>query len=194
MLNLVADKKKRRIVARVGSKPVVIPAGVDVNLESGNRMLVKGPKGVLTKDFHPEMVIQVEESSIVIKRSSDHPKTLALHGLTRALVNNMIVGVTEGYAKALDLVGMGYRVQQSGLGVVLQVGFSHPVEVEPPDGINVFVESPTHILVTGCDKQQVGQFAATLRKIRPPDAYKGKGIRYTDEIVRVKPGKTAGRT
>mgnify|MGYP001418298644 CR=1 FL=1 len=193
MLNLVADKKKRQIVARVGSKPVVIPAGVDVTLQPDNRVSVKGPKGILTENFHPEMVIQIEESNIVIKRFSDHPKVLALHGLTRALVNNMVVGVSEGYEKTLDLVGMGYRAQQAGLGVVLQLGFSHPVEVEPPDGINVSVESPTHIVVTGCDKQQVGQFSATLRKIRPPDAYKGKGIRYTGEVVRLKQGKTAGR-
>lgn len=193
MLNLVTGKTKRRIVARIGSKPVLIPNGVDVNLDRGNTVSVKGPKGILTQNFHPKMVIQIEESSIVIKRPSDHPSILALHGLTRALLNNMVIGVSEGYEKALDLVGMGYRVQQSGSGIVLQLGFSHPVEIDPPEGINVMVESPTHLFITGCDKQQVGQFAATLRKIRPPDAYKGKGIRYTGEIVRLKPGKTAGR-
>ena len=193
MLNMVTDKTKRRIVARVGSKPIVIPSGVDVNLEPDNRVAVKGPKGELTENFRPEIGIQLEESNIVVKRFSDHPKILALHGLTRALLNNMVKGVSEGYEKTLDLVGMGYRAQQSGSGIVLQVGFSHPVEVEPPEGITVLVESPTHLVITGCDKQQVGQFSATLRKIRPPDAYKGKGIRYTDEIVRLKPGKTAGR-
>ena len=193
MLDLVADKTKRRIVARVGSKPIVIPSGVDVNLEPDNRVSVIGPKGELTESFHPEIGIQLEESNIVVKRFSDHPRILALHGLTRALLNNMVIGVSEGYEKRLDLVGTGYRAQQSGSGIVLQVGFSHPVEIEPPEGITVLVESPTHLVITGCGKQQVGQFSATLRKIRPPDAYKGKGIRYTNEIVRLKAGKTAGR-
>ncbi len=193
MLNLVANKTKRRIVSRVGSKPIVIPSGVAVNMESDNWVSVKGPKGELTQNFHPEIEIQIEESNIVVKRSSDHPRVLALHGLTRALLNNMVIGVSEGYEKGLDLVGTGYRAQQSGSGIVLQLGFSHPVEIDPPEGITVSVESPTHLLITGCDKQLVGQFSATVRKIRPPDAYKGKGVRYTDEIVRLKPGKTAGR-
>lgn len=193
MLDLVNKKSKRRIVSRVGSKPIIIPEGVKVNLELGNKVSIEGPKGKLTETFHHEMVIRLDEANLIVQRPSDRPVFLALHGLTRALLNNMVVGVSHGYEKSLDLVGMGYRAQQAGTKIVLQVGFSHPVEMEIPEGIVTSVDSPTHISISGCNKQQVGQFSAMLRKIRPPDAYKGKGIRYSNEIVRLKPGKTAGR-
>jgi large subunit ribosomal protein L6 len=138
-------------------------------------------------------MIERQDGVIVIGRPSDAQQIRALQGLTRALLNNMVVGVTEGFTKRLELVGTGYRVQQSGENITLQVGYSHPVDIEAPTGITLTVEGPTRLSVAGCDKQQVGQIAATIRAVRKPDAYKGKGIRYSGEIVRLKPGKSAGR-
>jgi large subunit ribosomal protein L6 len=186
-------KEKRRIVARIGSMPIPVPRGVDVTLGTDNDVMVKGPLGTLQQQFHPDLMIERQDGVIVIGRPSDAQQIRALQGLTRALLNNMVVGVTEGFTKRLELVGTGYRVQQSGENITLQVGYSHPVDIEAPTGITLTVEGPTRLSVAGCDKQQVGQIAATIRAVRKPDAYKGKGIRYSGEIVRLKPGKSAGR-
>jgi large subunit ribosomal protein L6 len=190
---LVGPKEKRNVVARVGSKPIPVVADVHVTIDDYNTVTVGGPRGTLSQAVHRQISVLQEDGVIKVGRPSDLRHHRALHGLTRALLSNMMVGVTDGFQKALDLVGTGYRVQQSGDKVVLQVGFSHPVEFDPPQGIQVTAESPTRLLVAGCDKQQVGQVAAVLRSIRPPDAYKGKGIRYVGEQVRLKPGKTAAR-
>ena len=186
-------KEKRRIVARIGSLPIAVPRGVDVTLGANNDVTVKGPRGTLQQQFHPSVSIDRQDEAIVIGRPSDEQQVRALQGLTRALLNNMVVGVTEGFQKNLELVGTGYRVVQSGLNITLQVGYSHPVDIEAPEGITLTVEGPTRLSVAGCDKQQVGQIAATIRSVRKPDAYKGKGIRYSGEVVRLKPGKSAGR-
>ena len=186
-------KEKRRIVARIGSMPIPVPRSVDVTLGTDNDVMVKGPLGTLQQQFHPDLMIERQDSVIVIGRPSDAQRIRALQGLTRALLNNMVVGVTEGFTKRLELVGTGYRVQQSGENITLQVGYSHQVDIEAPTGITLTVEGPTRLSVAGCDKQQVGQLAATIRAVRKPDAYKGKGIRYSGEIVRLKPGKSAGR-
>jgi large subunit ribosomal protein L6 len=186
-------KEKRRIVARIGSLPIVVPKGVDVTLGADNDVTVEGPRGTLRQQFHPSVSIDRQDEAIVIGRPSDEQQVRALQGLTRALLNNMVVGVTEGFQKNLELVGTGYRVVQSGLNITLQVGYSHPVDIEAPEGITLTVEGPTRLSVAGCDKQQVGQIAATIRSVRKPDAYKGKGIRYSGEVVRLKPGKSAGR-
>ena len=186
-------KEKRRIVARIGSMPIPVPSGVDVTLGADNEVMVKGPLGTLEQQFHSGLMIERQDGVIVIGRPSDTQYIRALQGLTRALLNNMVVGVTEGFTKRLELVGTGYRVQQTGENITLQVGYSHPVDIEAPSGITLTVEGPTRLSVAGCDKQQVGQIAATIRAVRKPDAYKGKGIRYSGEIVRLKPGKSAGR-
>ena len=186
-------KEKRRIVARIGSMPIPVPSGVDVTLGADNEVMVKGPLGTLEQQFHSDLMIERQDGVIVIGRPSDTQFIRALQGLTRALLNNMVVGVTEGFTKRLELVGTGYRVQQTGENITLQVGYSHPVDIEAPSGITLTVEGPTRLSVAGCDKQQVGQIAATIRAVRKPDAYKGKGIRYSGEIVRLKPGKSAGR-
>jgi large subunit ribosomal protein L6 len=186
-------KEKRRIVARIGSMPIPVPSGVDVTLGADNEVMVKGPLGTLEQQFHSDLMIERQDGVIVIGRPSDTQYIRALQGLTRALLNNMVVGVTEGFTKRLELVGTGYRVQQTGENITLQVGYSHPVDIEAPSGITLTVEGPTRLSVAGCDKQQVGQIAATIRAVRKPDAYKGKGIRYSGEIVRLKPGKSAGR-
>lgn len=186
-------KEKRRIVARIGSLPIPVPSGVDVTLGAGNDVTVKGPRGTLQQQFHPGLMIDRQDGVIVIGRPSDEQRIRALQGLTRALLNNMVLGVTQGFSKTLELVGTGYRVQQSGENITLQVGYSHPVDIAAPEGITLTVEGPTRLSVAGCDKQQVGQTAATIRAVRKPDAYKGKGIRYSGEVVRLKPGKSAGR-
>jgi large subunit ribosomal protein L6 len=179
-------------MSRIGKEPITIPSGVDVKLADG-RVTVKGPKGELSQDVHPDIAVAVEEGQVVVTRFDDEREHRALHGLTRALIANMVSGVTEGYRRNLEIVGVGYRAAARGSnGLTIQVGYSHPVEVDAPEGITFEVPAPTKISVVGTDKQLVGQVAANIRKIRKPEPYKGKGIRYEGEQVRRKSGKAAG--
>ena len=177
-------------MSRIGRMPVAVPAGVEVKIADGNLVTVKGPKGTLTQQLRPLMTLKQEGAEIHVTRPNDEKENRALHGLTRALLHNMVVGVTEGYKKELDINGVGYRAAKEGKKLVLTIGYSHPVEVEEIDGITIDVPNPNHLVVSGCDKQKVGQFAAELREKRPPEPYKGKGIKYTDEVIRRKVGKT----
>lgn len=176
-------------MSRIGKKPVVIPSGVDFSVD-GTTVTVKGPKGTLTQDVPEEVRIDREGDDVVVTRPNDQPRVRAMHGLTRSLLANMVTGVTEGFVRELEIVGVGYRATPKGAGIEIQVGYSHPVEVTPPEGIEFEVPSNTRIVVRGIDKQQVGQVAADIRKIRKPEPYKGKGIRYAGEYVRRKAGKT----
>ncbi len=175
-------------MSRIGNKPVEIPDGVEVAIEPG-RVTVKGPKGELTQDVSPDMTVKLDDGVVTVERPTDRGPHRALHGLTRSLVQNMVIGVTDGYEKHLELQGVGYRAQSKGKGIELALGYSHPVVVEAPDGIEFDVPEPTAIVVRGIDKQQVGQIAADIRDKRPPEPYKGKGIRYRGERVLRKVGK-----
>jgi large subunit ribosomal protein L6 len=175
-------------MSRIGRLPVEIPGGVDVTL-NGREVSVKGPKGSLALELSPPIEIAREDSTLKVTRPNDDGKVRALHGLSRTLVANMVTGVTQGYSKTLEIVGVGYRVQARGSNLEFALGFSHPVTVTPPDGITFRVEAPTRLVVEGIDKQLVGEVAANIRKLRKPDPYKGKGIRYQGEQVRRKVGK-----
>lgn len=175
-------------MSRVGKKPIIIPSGVTVSNE-GNVYTVKGPKGELKRELSDIIKVNINGNEITLERPNDEPSSRALHGTTRANLNNMIVGVSEGFTKKLELVGVGYRAQANGKGLVLSLGFSHPVEIEPVDGITFTLEGNTKINVSGIDKEVVGQISANIRAKRPPEPYKGKGIRYADEVVRRKEGK-----
>lgn len=177
-------------MSRVGKKPLEIPSGVTVTF-NGNTVTVKGPKGELTRTFHPDIQINVEENVINVTRPTDNKEHRALHGTTRSILGNMVEGVHKGYERGLELIGVGYRAQKSGNKLVLNVGYSHPVEIVPEAGIEIDVPSNTKILVKGIDKERVGAIAANIRGVRPPEPYKGKGIRYEGEFVRRKEGKTA---
>ncbi|MFZ5590522.1 MAG: 50S ribosomal protein L6 [Bacillota bacterium] len=179
-------------MSRIGKQPIALPTGVTVTVE-GNLVKVKGPKGQLERQVHPDMIIEQEEGRLLVKRPSDSNLHKSLHGLTRTLINNMVVGVTKGYEKGLELVGVGYRAQKQGSKVVISIGYSHPVEVEPPAGIELDVPAPTKIIVKGMDKELVGAVAANIRSIREPEPYKGKGIKYEGEKIRRKAGKTGGK-
>lgn len=179
-------------MSRIGKKPVSIPAGVTVTLEAGNTLTVKGPKGTLTEQFHSNMIIKVEDNAIVVERPTDDKFDRSLHGLTRSLIFNMVEGVTNGFSKALEINGVGYRASKSGNTLVLNVGYSHPVEMPEPAGITVEVPAQNQIIVKGTNKQAVGEFAAKIRSKRPPEPYKGKGIKYVSETIRRKEGKTGG--
>ena len=176
-------------MSRIGRMPITIPAGVEIKVGENNVVTVKGPKGTLTKELHPEMKISVEAGVATVTRPSEEKMHKALHGLTRTLLNNMVEGVTNGFSKELDVNGVGYRVQKQGKTLVLNLGYSHPIEMPEEDGITIDVPNPNKIIVSGIDKQKVGQFAAVIREQRPPEPYKGKGIKYVDEYIRRKEGK-----
>ncbi len=176
-------------MSRIGRKPITVPSGVEVSID-GPTVKVKGPKGELSHTLaEPITVEQAEDGALHVKRPDDERRSRALHGLSRSLINNMVVGVSEGYSRTLEIHGTGYRVQAKGSDLEFSLGFSHPVVVSPPEGVNFRVERPTQFVVEGIDKQQVGEVAANIRKIRPPEPYKGKGVRYQDEYVRRKAGK-----
>ncbi|QED45959.1 50S ribosomal protein L6 [Cytobacillus dafuensis] len=177
-------------MSRIGKKPIEIPTGVTVNIDSKNTVTVKGPKGELTRSFNPDLTIQVEENVLTVSRPSESKEHRTIHGTTRALISNMVEGVSKGFEKGLELIGVGYRAQKQGKKLVLNVGYSHPVEIEPEDGIEVEVPSNTKVIVKGISKERVGALAANIRDVRPPEPYKGKGIRYEGEYVRRKEGKT----
>ncbi|RUM50779.1 MAG: 50S ribosomal protein L6 [Hydrogenothermus sp.] len=180
-------------MSRIGKKPIEIPNGVEVKIEEGNLITVKGPKGQLTQKFNPELKIIKEDNVIKIERPNDSSFMRAIHGTTRALIANMVKGVTEGFTVELEIVGIGYRAAMKGKTLEMQLGYSHPVVYEPPEGIQISVEGNTNIKVSGIDKQLVGQVAAEIRDFRKPDPYKGKGIRYKGEQLKLKPGKAAGK-
>jgi len=175
-------------MSRIGRKPIPVPSGVDVNI-NGNSVLVKGPRGQLTQQFHPDMEIVREGSDLLVQRPDDLREHRALHGLTRTLLANMVTGVTTGFRKNMELVGVGYRAAKTGNNLTLSLGYSHPVVIEPPAGINFIVETQTRIAVEGSDKQLVGEIAANIRSWRPPEPYKGKGIKYEGEVILRKAGK-----
>ena len=176
-------------MSRIGNKPVVIPAGVTIDLKD-NTVTVKGPKGELSYTFNQNITLVQNEGEVVFTRPDDSKENKTIHGTTRAVFNNMVVGVTDGFQKELELIGVGYRAQLQGKNLVLNVGYSHPVEFTPEEGIEIEVPSNTKVIVKGYDKQKVGELAANIRGVRPPEPYKGKGIRYVDEFVRRKEGKT----
>ena len=177
-------------MSRIGLKPIEIPAGVEVKVNNANLVQVKGPKGELTQQLDKDMTINIDNNIITVSRPSDNKNHKSIHGLTRSLIDNMIVGVTEGYKKTLIIEGTGYRAAKAGNKLTLNLGYSHPIEVEDPQGIKVEVPDAHTIIVEGIDKQQVGNFTANIRDYRKPEPYKGKGVRYSDEYIRRKVGKT----
>ena len=179
-------------MSRIGRKPINIPAGVDVKVD-GSVVTVKGPKGTLTQSFNPKMTVAVEGAEIIVTRPDDAKDSRSLHGLTRTLVDNMVTGVTQGFKKDLEVQGVGYRVQKQGKDLVMTLGYSHLVTVSEIPGITIDVPGPNTIIIRGADKQLVGQFAAEVREKRPPEPFKGKGIKYADEVIRRKEGKTGGK-
>lgn len=179
-------------MSRIGKMPIPVPKGVQVDIQ-GNVVTVSGPKGKTSRALHPDMKIEQTDSEIVVSRPTDSRIHRSLHGLTRSLVNNMVVGVTNGYSRRLEVAGVGYRVQQVGKDLVMQLGFSHPVQVIAPEGITLGVEGVNRIIVSGIDKESVGETAAQIRRVRPPEPYKGKGIKFAEEQVRRKVGKTGGK-
>ena len=180
-------------MSRIGRMPISIPAGVDVKIEAGNLVTVKGPKGTLTQQLHPAMTITQEGDVIHVTRPNDEKANRSLHGLTRTLLYNMVVGVEKGYSKDLDIVGVGYRAEKKGNQLVMSLGFSHPVVVDEIPGITIDVPAANKVVIRGIDKQVVGQFAAEVRGKRPPEPYKGKGVRYSTEVIHLKAGKTGGK-
>ncbi len=175
-------------MSRIGKKPIAIPAGVDVQID-GTTVTVKGPKGTLTRNVHPNISVEKEGNEIIVSRPNDNKENRSLHGLTRTLINNMVVGVNESYKKELEVNGVGYRVELKGKDLLMKIGYSHDVIIAAEDGITIEVPNPNKIVVSGPDKQKVGQFAANIREKRPPEPYKGKGIKYSDEHIRRKEGK-----
>ena len=175
-------------MSRIGKKPIVVPAGVTVTVE-GNKATVKGPKGTLIKEFNKDITIRLEGNEIIVERPNDEIEMRALHGTTRALLHNMVVGVSEGFKKVLNLVGVGYRAAVQGKGLELSLGYSHPVKIDPVENITFAVEKNTTIIVEGIEKDVVGQVAANIRSKRAPEPYKGKGVKYADEVIRRKEGK-----
>ena len=180
-------------MSRIGKMPITVPAGVEIAIADGNVVTVKGPKGTLTKTMHPDMLIKVEGNEVIVSRPSEDKLHKSLHGLTRTLVHNMVEGVTKGYAKELEVNGVGYRAQKQGNQLIMNLGYSHQVTVDEIEGITIDVPAANKIVISGIDKQVVGQFAAEVRGKRPPEPYKGKGIKYTTEVIRRKEGKTGGK-
>lgn len=177
-------------MSRIGLKPITIPGGVEIKIDDNNYVEVKGPKGQLSERISPEMAIAIEDGVLTVARPTENKKHRSLHGLSRTLISNMIIGVTEGYSKTLEIEGTGYRAAKQGNKLVLTLGYSHPLELEDPEGIEVEVPAQNRIIVKGINKQQVGNYAANIRAYRKPEPYKGKGIKYTGEIIRRKVGKT----
>lgn len=177
-------------MSRIGRMPVAIPAGVTVDIAEGNKVTVKGAKGTLVRELPVEMEIKIEDGHVVVTRPNDLKKMKSLHGLTRTLIHNMVVGVSEGYEKVLEVNGVGYRAQKQGKKLILSLGYSHPVEMEDPEGLESVLDGQNKITIKGIDKQKVGQYAAEIREKRKPEPYKGKGIKYADEVIRRKVGKT----
>lgn len=180
-------------MSRIGNKAITVPSGVELTIGAKNEVTVKGPKGTLSRSFYPELGIELKENILTVTRPNDEKHVKQLHGTTRALLNNMIVGVSEGFTRSLELVGIGYRANISGTKLTLNMGYSHPVVFEVEQGVTITTPTPTEVIVTGIDKQRVGEWAANIRAVRKPEPYKGKGIRYKGEIVRRKEGKTAGK-
>ena len=180
-------------MSRIGRTPITIPAGVEIKVSESNVVTVKGPKGTLVREINPIIGVNVDGAAINVTRPSNMPAHRSLHGLSRSLLNNMVVGVTDGFSKELDIVGVGLRATKEGKKLVMNLGFSHQIIIEETDSIAIEVPSPNKIIIRGIDKQEVGQFAADVRKKRPPEPYKGKGIKYTDEVVRRKEGKTGAK-
>ena len=177
-------------MSRIGLKPINIPSGIEIKISDKNLVEVKGPKGILTEQINPDMEIKIDNGVLTVSRPSDLKRHKSLHGLSRTLIANMITGVTEGFEKSLDIVGTGYRAAKQGNKLVLTLGYSHPIELIDPDGITIEVPAPNKIIVKGIDKQKVGNYAAKIRELRSPEPYKGKGIKYSNEVVRRKVGKT----
>ena len=176
-------------MSRIGNKPITVPEGVEVKID-GQNVTVKGPKGTLSKEFHKNMKITLDGNVLKVERPNDEPSNRSLHGLTRTLINNMIVGTTKGFERKLEVNGVGYRAQKQGTKLVMNLGYSHSVEMEAPEGITFDVPNPNEIIVKGIDKEIVGQTAAVIRTKRPPEVYRGKGIKYAEEVIRRKEGKT----
>jgi large subunit ribosomal protein L6 len=177
-------------MSRIGLKPIDIPSGVEVKINDKNYVEVKGPKGQIAEQLSPDMEIKIEENQVLVNRPTENKRHKSLHGLTRTLIANMIEGVINGYSKTLEIQGTGYRAQKQGKKLILTLGFSHPIELEDPEGLEIEVPQANQIIIKGINKQQVGNYAAVIRDFRKPEPYKGKGIRYTDEVVRRKVGKT----
>lgn len=180
-------------MSRIGRLPIDIPQGVEVKIEEGNKVTVKGPKGTLEKNLPVEMEIKLEDNQIVVSRPNDLKKMKSLHGLTRSLIANMVIGVSQGYEKKLEINGVGYRAQKKGKEITFNLGFSHPVAMTDPEGIETEMDGQNIIIVKGIDKEKVGQYAAEIRELRKPEPYKGKGIKYADEVIRRKVGKTGAK-
>ena len=180
-------------MSRIGKMPITVPAGVEINVAAGNVVTVKGPKGTLTRAFHPNMIITVDGTVATVSRPNEEKMNKSLHGLSRTLLNNMVVGVTTGYSKELEINGVGYRAAKEGKKLVLNIGYSHNVVMEENDDIAIEVPAPNKVIISGIDKQKVGQFAAEVRGKRPPEPYKGKGIKYSTEVIRRKEGKAGGK-
>ncbi len=180
-------------MSRIGKMPITVPAGVEVKVDAGNVVTVKGPKGTLTRTIHPNMTVKVDGAVVTVERPNDEKVNKSLHGLSRTLLHNMVVGVTEGFKKELEINGVGYRATKEGKKLVMNLGYSHPVTMEENEDITIEVPDQNKIVISGIDKQKVGQFAAEVRGKRPPEPYKGKGIKYTNEVIRHKEGKAGGK-
>ena len=190
--SVVNEKKQEKTLSQIGRKPIPLPDGVQVEVQYGG-VKVTGPRGTLEQKYHPEVLVKVENGEVLVERQSSKKFHHSLHGLTRSLIANAVIGVSDGFTKTLEIMGVGYRVAAAGDGIVLNVGYSHQVEIQPLEGVTMEVEGNNRIHVRGIDKQKVGQLAAQVRRVRPPNTYKEKGIKYSDEVLHFKPGKAVAR-